>query len=155
MSAEDFIVTLPSNACVTTYPNNQASSYTIALPKTLSLDGDFEVAVGDLQYPHNWTNFSEEYIAFVVVDPENINFAEGMITKSNNEKGLDKEKRFILTTYIRHDLILDVKFKECKGFQYYIIRIPTGNYVDVGEIAKIMVTKFTELTKDRQGVNLV
>ena len=77
MSVEEFIVTLPSNASVANYPNNNASSYTIALSKTLSLDGDFEVTVGDLQYPHNWTNFSEEYIAFVVVDPENINFGGG------------------------------------------------------------------------------
>ena len=78
-----------------------------------------------------------------------------MISKSKNEKGLDNEKRFNLTNFIKHDLLLDDKYKECKGFLYYIIRIPTGNYVDVGEIAKIMVRKFTELTKDRQGVNLV
>ena len=155
MSAEEFIVTLPSNACATTNPNNKASSYTVALPKTLTLDGDFEVAVGDLQYPHSWTNFDEEYIVFVRADPANINFAPGMVLHSKYEKGQENDKSAALGGEIKRNIDLDEKYKECKGFLYYVIRIPTSNYADVGEIARIMVTKFTDLTKQEQSVTLV
>ncbi|KAF0141446.1 MAG: hypothetical protein FD143_3495, partial [Ignavibacteria bacterium] len=153
MSVEDFIITLPSNASVSNYPNNKANSYTIALPKTLSLDGDFEVAVGDLQYPHNWNNLDEEYIAFARTDPANINY-QGVITlQGENEKGLETSKKDALARKLIDNLDQDVKIRECRGFLYYVIRIPTGYYVDAGEIAKIMVTKFTDLTKS-QSLNL-
>ena len=155
MSVEEFIVTLPSNASVTNFPNNKANSYTVALPKTLALDGDFEVAVGDLQYPHNWTNFEEEYIAFARVDPENINYQGiGIISlQGEYEKGLETSKKDAIGDKLIDNLDKDVKIRECRGFLYYVIRIPTGYYKDAGEIAKIMVTKFTDLTK-RQSLNL-
>ena len=139
MSAEEFIVTLPSNASVTNFPNNKASSYTVSLPKSLTLDGDFEVAVGDLQYPHNWTNFEEEYIIFARVDPAKLSYPNGLLLDYKFEKGLDIDKLDTIKYKMIRELDLDVKYKECQGFLYYVIKIPTGNYVDVGEIAKLMV----------------
>ena len=88
MSVEEFIVTLPSNASVTNFPNNKANSYTVALPKTLNLDGDFEVAVGDLQYPHNWTNFEEEYIAIARLIRRTFTIKASFPYKGNMRKAL-------------------------------------------------------------------
>ena len=148
MSVEEFIVTLPSNASVTTYPNNHASSYTIALPKTLSLDGDFEVAVGDLQYPHNWTNFSEEYIVFAREEPVKENWHGVTTVKGYYEQGLETSMQdAIQKKTIKVNLNKDVKTRECREYLYYVIAIPKGYYADAGDIAKIIVSKFTDLTK--------
>lgn len=52
-----FHVTLPSDSSLETYPNNTASRFTVRLPDRVELDGDYEVGLAELMYPHTWFNF--------------------------------------------------------------------------------------------------
>ena len=50
----DFFLTLPSN----TNPENRTNSYSIRLPKKIKLDGQWEVALAEIQYPYSWNNIT-------------------------------------------------------------------------------------------------
>lgn len=70
MNADDteFQITLPSNTNQKEYPSNKASSYRTKLSSAVHLHGRWEVAVVDIQYPHNWHNvLKDTFIAFSIV----------------------------------------------------------------------------------------
>ena len=52
-----FHVTLPSDNSLDTYPNNTTSRFTVKLPDRIELNGDYEVGLAELMYPHTWFNF--------------------------------------------------------------------------------------------------
>ncbi|KAF0146623.1 MAG: hypothetical protein FD143_3303, partial [Ignavibacteria bacterium] len=60
------MLTLPSNASTYFFPNKKPNSYKVLLPATLDLEGTWEVAIVNIQYPFNWPNFNEEFVAFMV-----------------------------------------------------------------------------------------
>jgi hypothetical protein len=61
----EFQLTLPSNASITFSPDNKPANYTTTLPSPISLEGEWEVALIDIQYPHNWMNITKDvYIIF-------------------------------------------------------------------------------------------
>ena len=52
MNPPDFFqLTLPSNSNLADHPRNTLNEYTIQLPQELNLDGDWEAALVDIQYP--------------------------------------------------------------------------------------------------------
>lgn len=53
MSSE-FFVTLPSN--IDQFPNNTTANFRVRLPQKIALDGDWEVALVEIMYPHSWNN---------------------------------------------------------------------------------------------------
>ena len=56
MSREQFYLTLPSNSSFKNYPENTLSEYTTQLSRTIQLDGEWEVALAEIQYPRTWNN---------------------------------------------------------------------------------------------------
>ena len=44
----------PSNASLDVFPNNKTTEYHVKLPQTVNLDGDWEVGVYSISYPHTW-----------------------------------------------------------------------------------------------------
>ena len=54
MESTSFYITLPSNASMDYYSNNTPSCYQIHLPRTFYLQGKYEVALAEIQYPHTW-----------------------------------------------------------------------------------------------------
>ena len=68
-SESSFYLTLPSNT-TTTFVNNKPQSYRVQLAKPISLEGKWEVALTEIQYPHNWTNITEESIFKIYVPRE-------------------------------------------------------------------------------------
>ena len=42
------------------------NSNKVVLPATLDFEGTWEVAIVNIQYPFNWPNFNEEFVAFMV-----------------------------------------------------------------------------------------
>jgi hypothetical protein len=50
----DFFLTLPSNVS----RNDSTNKYTIRLPKKLQLNGSWEVALVEIQYPYSWKNIT-------------------------------------------------------------------------------------------------
>jgi hypothetical protein len=59
-----FHVTLPSDNSLDTYPNITTSCFTVKLPDRIDLNGDYEVGLAELMYPHTWFNFENSYGRF-------------------------------------------------------------------------------------------
>jgi hypothetical protein len=51
-----FHITLPSNRSLEFYPQNTIARFTVKLPETIQLDGDFEFGLAEIIYPHSWYN---------------------------------------------------------------------------------------------------
>src|SRR6218665_3736378 len=49
-----FYLTLPSNSSSRYYPDNTIVHYTTRLEKAISLEGEWEVALVEVQYQHSW-----------------------------------------------------------------------------------------------------
>ena len=56
MASDDFYIVLPSNASMTTHPNNTLAQYITNLPRRISLSGDWECGLTEIHYPHDWYN---------------------------------------------------------------------------------------------------
>ena len=56
----EFYLTLPSNSSMEYYPENTLTSFTTRLPNSISLEGDWDVGLVEIQYPHNWYNIPED-----------------------------------------------------------------------------------------------
>ena len=54
-----FYMNLPSNSSMQFYPKNKTSNYITKLPKRLQLDGEWEVGLVEIKYPHTWYNIRE------------------------------------------------------------------------------------------------
>ena len=52
----EFYVTLPSNSSMQYFPDNKTSNFVTKLPRTLQLDGEWEVGLAEIVYPHTWYN---------------------------------------------------------------------------------------------------
>ena len=56
MEVTQFYLHLPSNASLDKFPTNTLTEYRVCLPQTISLSGDWEVALTEIHYPHSWNN---------------------------------------------------------------------------------------------------
>ena len=54
MSATHFYLTLPSNASLSTFPDNKTSGYRVKLPQAIDLNGDWETGLYSISYPRSW-----------------------------------------------------------------------------------------------------
>ena len=55
----EFYVILPSNSSMQYFPDNKTSNFVTKLSKTVQLDGECEVGLAEIDYPHTWYNISE------------------------------------------------------------------------------------------------
>jgi hypothetical protein len=51
-----FHVTLPSDSSLSYFPNNSIAHFTTKLSERIQLDGDYEVGLAEIIYPHSWYN---------------------------------------------------------------------------------------------------
>ena len=56
MNGTHFYLTLPSNASMTTFPDNTPTSHRVKLPQAVDLNGNWEVGLYSITYPHTWYN---------------------------------------------------------------------------------------------------
>ena len=67
MSEDEFQITIPSNSSENNIPNNTPSHFYTMLAVPKQLDGDWEVAVMEIHYPHTWYNvIKDEYIGILI-----------------------------------------------------------------------------------------
>lgn len=90
----DFYMTLPSNSSMDYYPNNKISSFTVQLPRYMSLEGDWEVALIEIQYPYAFINVSEGNNELEVVTKE---LTHEWIDAVRNKKPVPKKLNHITT----------------------------------------------------------
>ena len=60
MSENGFYLTLPSNASLDLHPDNTLTHYITALPQRVSLSGQWECGLVEMQYSHSWYNITSE-----------------------------------------------------------------------------------------------
>ena len=80
----EFQLTLPSNSSVEYYPNNKAADFTTRLPTSISLEGEWEAALIDIPYPHNWYNIPEDVGIVLIVEPADESILTSLETFSGN-----------------------------------------------------------------------
>ena len=56
MEVTQFYLHLPSNASLDKFPTNTLTEYRVCLPQTISLTGEWEVALTEIHYPRSWNN---------------------------------------------------------------------------------------------------
>jgi hypothetical protein len=54
-----FYVTLPSDSSLRYFPDNKISHFTTQLPTPIVLNGEWEVGLSEIIYPHSWNNVNE------------------------------------------------------------------------------------------------
>ena len=57
--SKGFFLTLPSNSCLSTFPSNTVANFKVKLPESISLEGDWEVALVEMLYSHTWSTIRE------------------------------------------------------------------------------------------------
>ena len=55
----EFYVTLPSNNSMQYFPDNKTSNFVTKLSRTPQLDGEWEMGLAEIVYPHTWYNIRE------------------------------------------------------------------------------------------------
>ena len=55
-----FYLTLPSNSSLQYYPENTLTHFTTQLAQPVNLQGQWEVGLAEIQYPHTWHNLTEK-----------------------------------------------------------------------------------------------
>ena len=101
----EFYLNLPSNSSMQYYPDNKISDYKTKLPKRLELNGNWEVGLADIKYPHTWYNIRKckNFIDIFTTDLQ--------INKIKIKAGYYKSIRQVIDTFKNNGLddITDVK----------------------------------------------
>ena len=56
METTQFYPHLPSASRLDTFLDNTLTEYRVGLPQTITLEGEWEVALTEIHYPHSWNN---------------------------------------------------------------------------------------------------
>lgn len=68
----EFYITLPSNACLNTFPNNSLTNYTVRLERPLRLNGKWVVGLVEMHYPNSWNNVTNGEILITQQNPNGL-----------------------------------------------------------------------------------
>ena len=68
----EFYVTLPSNSSMEYFPDNKTSNFVTKLSRTLQSDGEWEVGLAEIDYPHTWYNIHEGKNSVEIYAPDNL-----------------------------------------------------------------------------------
>jgi len=64
---QGFYLTLPSNASMDLYPENTLTRYVTSLTQIISMSGQWECGLVEIQYPHSWYNVRSDKTMFAIV----------------------------------------------------------------------------------------
>ena len=62
MGVTQFYLHLPSNSSLDKFPQNTLTEYRVSLPQTITLEGEWEVALTEIHYPHSWNNVQGNFL---------------------------------------------------------------------------------------------
>jgi hypothetical protein len=80
--SSDFYLTIPSNASPDLHPDNTLTHYITTLPQRISLSGQWECGMVEIQYPHSWYNVRSDNASFAIAttnSQENYDISKGKI----------------------------------------------------------------------------
>jgi len=116
---DEFQINLLSN--VKSNPRNQSAEFETQLAKPIELNGQWEVALMDLSYPHNWVTLKDEYYMALLTP-----LAEDETPVVNTVQGSIVDT--IRTKIIESKVLEDMQIRKA-------LRIYAGNYTNE-ELAK-------------------
>lgn len=58
----EFYITLPSNSSAAYFPDNRPNRFRTKLAKAISLRGNWEVGLAEIQYPHTWNTINRAVV---------------------------------------------------------------------------------------------
>ena len=67
----EFYAMLPSNSSLQYFPDNKRSNFVTKLSRTLQLDGEWEVGLTEIVYPHTWYNIRGGKNSVEIYVPDN------------------------------------------------------------------------------------
>ena len=119
-----FYLTLPSNSSADVYPNNKLNNFTVKLPHAINLQGQWEVGLVEIQYPHTWYNIQQhEAWMLIKTSPDGVAYrtylkpgqydSEGKLVRLLNEVNENipnSRKVLFLYDQITHKVKLDVEY---------------------------------------------
>ena len=137
---DEFQVTLASN--VTSNKRNRPFAFETALAKPLDLPGEWEVALIDLSYPHNWTNLDKTYHVVILTVP--VENADDVI-EIDDVREFEKE---IATVLASEQGIPQMQGRRC-------FNIPAGNYTEQDIVKQIndQIHRVNQLTENNITYN--
>ena len=124
----DFYVVLPSNGSGTYFPANTTSCYTNHIKEALVLDGAWEVALVEIEYPISWTVLKQDIIVSLVY---RIDTSEGARPLWNDDHA---EVDLVYGQRLYHGIMDDLRAVHAK--------IPAGYYRSAWQIANMMRDRF-------------
>ena len=68
----EFYVTLPSISSMQYFPDHKTSNFVTKLSRTPQLDGEWEVGLAEIVYPHTWYNIHEGKNSVEIYAPDNL-----------------------------------------------------------------------------------
>lgn len=124
----DFYMTLFSNSSMDFYKENTTSTFTVQLPRTMTLNGEWRVALSEIHYPYSFLNVQKGQnqikIKSVVVTQDVLNY----IKSEDSVSAESIESKF------------DVKWITCK--------IEPGFYSDTVKLISAVNKAITEVTEN-------
>ena len=94
--SDEFQVTLVSN--VTCNPRNSPAQFETQLAKPLDLPGEWEVALIDMSYPHNWTNLDKSYYLMLLTPLAENEHLKPITIVDNEIQNIEIEKALRIRT---------------------------------------------------------
>ena len=146
MINDQYLLTLPSNSSRLLYPENQPNRFRIQLPKSLDLEGDWEVALVDILYPYNWSNFEAEYVALAaqLQQPVDDSMIERSVVVEDTQEMIgppNEECRPLYQNYVNY--IKETR-QEDVNFSY-IFKMPTAYFQNPGEFGDYFTKRLNQL----------
>lgn len=57
---DHFYLTLPSDSLAKYFPDNTVATFVTKLPERIRLEGNYEIGLAEIIFPHSWNNFENE-----------------------------------------------------------------------------------------------
>lgn len=114
MGVTQFYLHLPSNSSLDKFPQNTLTEYRVSLPQTITLEGEWEVALTEIHYPHSWSNVQASFLnRFLLRNREQSGVWEAIIIPPGHYSSIDD-----LITTINEAVSKKDRFKDDVKFSY-------------------------------------
>ena len=140
-----FFLTLPSNSSVKWFKDNKPQNYKVQLPQPLELEGKWEAALVEIQYPKTWLNMDEDSGASILIERED---TEGVL----KGEPLDEMHTRLYqaeegSKFFELELLYDIKLEERKiksltapnSIDLIHVKFPRGHYKSAQQLAAFLV----------------
>ena len=131
--SKGFFLTLPSNSCLSTFPSNTVANFKVKPPESISLEGDWEVALVEMLYSHTWSTIREGNQQTFIYDV-GTGYTTGLINSGHYNTVVDVVR--VLNSCMTKEAKEKIKFSYVASKQKVQVEVPKGGEVLLtGDIA--------------------